>query len=537
MPKIDLEEMKKSKKKKPWASMDELLAHGKTGNEKSEKSSTAVVENKVIPPDEVQKILCNKENRLTEDAVFSPANSNVNLERDLTEKIDSKATISENTDISNSKLIEQPFLEPQVKFETKTPILNAQNVPYKADSTSSIDSSTKSENKTSIENIDRIYTESIDNLYRDNNSSIQNLYRNSIEKQQKQSVDTGVYIDSVNKSIYKSIQMKSTEPLHELPINFQNNTLSTILKVGSKQFVILLYLFKTTAETGTHSTKEISAGEISQVAKTSIGSARSAINELIEKKLVTRKIFSKAGWTVYEFSDQSYQLVLKYTQNITDPNLYRFYTEMTIQNYIDLAPSKLVSNINTNLLTKEDLPEVQTAVLPTFDVTAIDLHQVNNFRITRKQIQDIYNQRLNFTTTTLQEFVDRFAIYASDSSNIKNVNNIPALFVRMAQLASKGQDPLIDIETDTDRAIRQRIERLKAIKEDRMKQENELLGLEYENWFINLTLDQMNEIAPPTTALKAGSSTQKILIKNYFAENIWPQIRTKIFSESGNYQV
>jgi hypothetical protein len=196
------------------------------------------------------------------------------------------------------------------------------------------------------------------------------------------------------------------------------------------------------------------------------------------------------------------------------------------------APSKLVSNINNNLLTKTNASESNNAEL--LEVTAVNIESLTKFHITRKQVQDIFNQKLNFTTHTLQDFVDRFAIYVSDPNNIKGVNSIPAIFVKMAQLASKGQDPLIDIETDTDRAVRERIERLKAMKDQRQQQEGELIALEFENWHTCLTNIEMDLAVPPTPAAKSGSSTQKLLLKNYYLENVWPEKRAEIYGSKVN---
>jgi hypothetical protein len=192
------------------------------------------------------------------------------------------------------------------------------------------------------------------------------------------------------------------------------------------------------------------------------------------------------------------------------------------------APSKLVSINNNNLLTRSD-KNVEVEDQDLLDVSAIDFHSFKSQVISRKQIQDIKNQRLNFTTATLQDFVDRFAIYVSDPKNIKGVNSIPAIFVKMAQLASKGQDPLIDIETDTDRLIRERLERLKVMKEERLKQKQELLELEFENWLEEIDLDQIEKIAPTTAMMKQGSVAQKMTLKNYFIESVWVQKAGNLF--------
>jgi hypothetical protein len=88
---------------------------------------------------------------------------------------------------------------------------------------------------------------------------------------------------------------------------------------------------------------------------------------------------------------------------------------------------------------------------------------------------------------------------------------------------------LVDIETDADRMIRERIESLKANQEMRLKQESELITLEFENWYICLSSEQMDKAVPPSAVSKSGSSTQKLILKNYFIENIWPEKRAELY--------
>jgi hypothetical protein len=188
---------------------------------------------------------------------------------------------------------------------------------------------------------------------------------------------------------------------------------------------------------------------------------------------------------------------------------------------LSTASSKLVSNYKE--LTKLDQNPIEDDFLIPAD---LDLLQVAVFGITRKHVQDIKNQKLNFTTSTLQDFINRFAEYAKDPKNIKNIQSVPAIFCKMAQLASKGEDPLIDIETDVDRLIRERIERLKTKREDRIKQQTELIELEFENWLAEIKTTGQDQLAKPTALMKSGSISQKMTLKNHFIEQVWPEKAT-----------
>ena len=238
----------------------------------------------------------------------------------------------------------------------------------------------------------------------------------------------------------------------------------------------------------------------------------------------------------FDLSDQMLKLYANELLNTKPVNLA--YLQLGTTRHMDSAqldtradtnaPSKLVSNINNNLLPRDPVSIESNQAVDCFDVAAVNIDALGKLNISRKQIQDIKNQKLNFTTSTLQDFVDRFAIYASDPKNIRNVNSLPAIFVKMAQLASKGEDPLIDIETETDRLIRERLERLKAKREERLKQQTELMELEFESWMEEIQPKGWNEIAPPTNLMKTGSLSQRMTLKSYFTENIWPIKATEL---------
>jgi hypothetical protein len=240
------------------------------------------------------------------------------------------------------------------------------------------------------------------------------------------------------------------------------------------------------------------------------------------------------GWTVYELNSETYTQVLTEQYRNSSVTFKKQFRNNSVSGSVTESvtndPSKLVSNINNNLLTNESKITKEEYLAETLNVAAVNIDTLTSFHIFRKQIQDIKNQNLAFTTESLQDFVDRFAIYASDSKNIKNVKSIPAVFVKMAQLASKGQDPLADIETDTDRLIRERIERLKTKRDERLNQENELFELEFEDWSICLSNDQIEKIVPTSAVMKSGSPTQKIMLKNYFKDTIWPAKKDILYS-------
>ncbi len=196
------------------------------------------------------------------------------------------------------------------------------------------------------------------------------------------------------------------------------------------------------------------------------------------------------------------------------------YRQNTDHSADKIAPSKLVSDLNSSY-------SLTTAAYDGFD--SIDLTPAQNLGITRKHIQDIKNQRLTVTRFQLEDFIARFGLYASKPENVRTVKNIPALFIRMVQLLAQGEDPLLDIETPEEAHLKQLLERQQSKREAKLKLEQELAAGEFETWIGELTQSDRDNFAPPNSASPAGSIQQRMLLKAYFVEHIWPSRLNDLF--------
>jgi hypothetical protein len=404
-------------------------------------------------------------------------------------------------------------------------------------------------------NISVVYSESESDTFEPSSNQVQTRFKNKFKSPSKPNPSPNNKLNEnqtndnqKNRTRFKpssnqvqdEILSEFTEPINDKPSSEPgSNLVSTEFKVGSQlgskfslhklsplQISILKYLHSICEIERSDTTTPIKVIDIINHCQCTLEGAKTAIKRMLKSEIIKRTDYKdgRGGWCQYQIPEHIHSRILLDLKPSFNPVQTRFIPSSEPGSELGSSvPSKLVSNLNNNLLTKE------ASSNPALDVTAINFQHLSKFGITRKQIQDIANQKLDFTTHTLQDFADRFLVYVSDPKNIRGVNSVPGIFVKMAQLASKGQDPLIDIETDTDRLVKERIERLKAMQEDRLRQENELVGLEFENWYSCLTKSQMDNAAPPTPASKSGSSTQKIILKNYFLENVWPEKRTLVY--------
>lgn len=504
MPKIDLSNLKKSKKKRPWASIDELL-NPSLGNEISvtrEVNSTS------------------PETQHTAD-VKSPE-----LDQSQTKDLSSVNPIFCTGDISKRLLLDS---KASSIYEADTQIAaKSDNIAAKPLLETPILSIEPEVKKSSIETLSRLNTESIEIVDR--------LSLDSIQKRiASEPISIDSVQDSVNKSIQTSIHTKPANPRLPVPTTL-TSSLTSLVKIGSKQFTILLYLFKTIGESGENLTKEISASELSNIAKTSIGSARSAINELIAKNLIQRKIFSKAGWTVYEFPESSFQLVLKYTQNITDPGLYRFYIDLSPQIYIESASSKYVGNKDANTIQPEHVGPPSNFEEPQnwSELREVDFSQLQQWGIKSTVVETFKKNKWIIERFDLEDFIERFHRYMTEpqySDRRAKIKNPYSFFLGSIKDIANGEPhSLCDIKTDyeiqKEVALKNRskqLEDLERLVQDQQNRMNQLLEAKFNSWVETLSQDQQTRLVPTQAMAKPGSIAYRQLLKAYFTENVWSQ--------------
>jgi hypothetical protein len=235
------------------------------------------------------------------------------------------------------------------------------------------------------------------------------------------------------------------------------------------------------------------------------------ITATIEDRFGMRRVYveyGRNGYIIFGFPEDSFGNLIKLINNVNG-NAHEKCTRQTELNSTLLAPSKLVSNINTKLTNTSELTPDE-----------IDLSAIIKFGITKKHLNDLKNQQLPLTNMMVQDFVKKFAIYASNPTNIRNVGNLPGLFCKMAQSVAKGEDPLSDIETEEDRVINERIEVLKRKKEEKERKEAELINLEFQDWLGGFNQEEILDLVPDARIV-SKIETRINIIKQYFVENIW----------------
>jgi len=228
----------------------------------------------------------------------------------------------------------------------------------------------------------------------------------------------------------------------------------------------------------------------------------------------------RGGWTRYSLP-QSVYAELREVETRNEPVINYEQT----RNKPVAQPVTAASSSSRSFLIKEESTTTQTGT----DLSQIDLSLVQSFGITASVLARCIELYPVLRPEQLEVLVFRFAEFAKDPKN--KVQNARGFFISLAEQASKGQVPLDHIETPDERLMRLFVSRQEEAKTRRINFEQKAQEFECEVWLDNLTAEMKLTLIPEAGILKVGAAAHTAMLKNYFAENVWPVRRTEILEQ------
>jgi hypothetical protein len=226
----------------------------------------------------------------------------------------------------------------------------------------------------------------------------------------------------------------------------------------------------------------------------------------------------RGGWTRYSLP----QLVYGEIREVETRNEPVINPEQT-RNKPVTKPVMTAPSSSSVLLLKETTTTQTAEALST-----INLATVQSFGITISVLARCVELYPMLRVEQLEDLVFRFAEFAKDSKN--RVQNARGFFISLAEQASKGQIPLDHIETSDERLMRLFIERQKQAKARRVDIEQAAQEFEYEAWLETMTAEMKLTLVPESQILKAGTAAHAAMLKQHFADSIWPARRKEILA-------
>ena len=227
----------------------------------------------------------------------------------------------------------------------------------------------------------------------------------------------------------------------------------------------------------------------------------------------------RGGWTRYSLPQSVYAEVRE-SETRNEPVINPEQT----RNKPVTKPVMAVPSSSRDLYIKESTTTTQVGA----ELSSIDLGPVQSFGITSSVLSRCVELYPNLRSEQLEVLVQRFAEFAKDPKN--KVQNARGFFISLAEQASKGQVPLDHIETPDERLMRLFVSRQEQAKAQVVNFEQKALAFECEAWLETLTSEMKLTLVPETAILKAGTAAFAAMLKNHFAENIWPGRRVEILN-------
>jgi hypothetical protein len=303
-----------------------------------------------------------------------------------------------------------------------------------------------------------------------------------------------------------------------------------------KQKVAFFYLLSdakengSTIETGDRITFQIPSAELTRAVQTKGYEATRSVTNALKKASLVERYKSKdgpGGWTIYRIFKAVYIDGLNHLSRV-NPVQDPYKTRVNPVHQPVHQPVQTSASSSRNFLIKE----ASTTTQPGDALSQIDLGLVQPFGITTSVLARCIELYPVLKPDQLEGLVFRFAEFAKDPKN--KVQNARGFFISLAEQASKGQIPLDHIETPDERLMRLFVEREKEAKTRRVEVEQAAREFEFESWLETLTPEMKLTLIPESPLLKAGSGPHTAMLKNHFAQNVWPERRQRIIEGDAN---
>jgi predicted transcriptional regulator len=318
--------------------------------------------------------------------------------------------------------------------------------------------------------------------------------------------------------------------------------------LGPAQSSVLLFLYKKcdfkSLETELLRKKQISI--YCNISEKSVGTtiARLVKNEFVQRLKGRRGV---SGYMQFSFQKEVYK---KMKLDGADVIQISEANKNTISSQLDVelehnkesgASSMYVCNNKNTIHTAQPTVPDEDPIDLWSELYDVDFSPLANWNIRSVVVDTFKKNKWMITREQLEEHLDRFVRYFTEKEFEKrreSIKNPYSFFLSSIKAISKGEpDPICDIKTQFE--IAQQIALQNKLKEMEIrrrefealeKQLDQYKDSEFENWSAKLGDDEKSKFVPPTKMAELGSTSHKILLKNHFTQNIWPNIKQSVLN-------
>jgi hypothetical protein len=287
--------------------------------------------------------------------------------------------------------------------------------------------------------------------------------------------------------------------------------------------------------------------------------------QVIERRIIKKNIMFKfeskegrGGWSRYALVDEIYNEILELDSLNKLRTELRTDIDLNSEQNVEQDCSKLgtdqrtklrtppssmyVGNLNNNTIHTEQ-PKQSSAPIddPWLELRDVDFSLTEQFGIRSNVIETFRKNKWAITGEQLEEHLERFVRYFTEKEFEKRrepIKNPYSFFLSSIKAISKGEpDPICDIETQFEISQKMALQnKIKSMEIRRRefeaieKQIDHYRDSEFEHWVQGLSDEEKTQIIPPNKIAELGSGRYKILLKDYFNQTVWPEIKQNVLS-------
>jgi predicted transcriptional regulator len=280
---------------------------------------------------------------------------------------------------------------------------------------------------------------------------------------------------------------------------------------------LLLLIFRECLRTGSLTSPEMTLSFISQQLGSSSNTAKMIIHRLIKKGFTWRaqSKTGRGGWIKFGLEKQLYQdLRIRETDNKEISNGYQTDNKEITQRITEqiTSPSSSSSYLNNTTTTQTN-----------YYVSQESISELQDFKITASTITRAFDLYPNATGPDVEKLIPRFKEYMMRNQN--RVQNARGFFLSLVKQLSNGMVPLDDIEPTEELLARKFIQEMETSKAEKVAVLQKAEELAFDDWHSNLNISDMDKLVPPNNVVSSGSETQRVMLKKYFSEQLWPKMK------------
>jgi len=356
--------------------------------------------------------------------------------------------------------------------------------------------------------------------------------RGTAEGQQGNSLDSNWTPNrTAGRQQFDSIRTAEGQPLDSK--NWSVDSLS------GKEADLIQMLFNRCKNAGSRQTEKLSSHILSEALKVSTRRLRNLVERLAAKNLliVSSSKRGNGSWRQFTLPNGVYQDM---ALNHIDSNSTAERQQLNSNKTADWTatktaePSSSSSSLRSIDLETTTTGEATSAEPRELDALwqSIDCSPLVEFRLGRSQIAQIA-QSGRVTPEELQESIYAFAFDLCENQKTKNISGAPLNYF-MGILRKGPYTPPANYEAPEIQQRRLYIEAKEQQRKKRLELEERLEALEFEEWLEKLSLEQRAVLVPPKDFAKPGGTAHNYQLREYFRENVWPQLRERTAKEGGD---